>query len=105
MSISLVALGVTYWLFKRLYFGRYPSHARMWMAPIRTGIVDHKLGDYESTMDDWHHFVDETKTYYGVDMGTLTKPFSEEQRKYYLQASCILWCTLSVMIHFFEIKF
>jgi len=77
----------------------------MWMAPIRTGIVDHKLGDYESTMDDWHNFVDETKTYYGVDMGTLTKPFSEEQRKYYLQASCILWCTLSVMIHFFEIKF
>lgn len=70
----------------------YPSHARMWMAPIRTGIVDHKLGDYESTMDDWHHFVDETKTYYGVDMSTLTRPFSEEQRKYYLQTS--LWNNL-----------
>ncbi|KOM40162.1 hypothetical protein LR48_Vigan04g036000 [Vigna angularis] len=65
----------------------YPSHARMWMAPIRTGIVDHKSGEYESTMDDWNNFVDETKTYYGVDMSTLTKPFSDEQRKYYLQAS------------------
>ncbi|CAJ1975447.1 unnamed protein product [Sphenostylis stenocarpa] len=65
----------------------YPSHARMWMAPIRTGIGDHKLAEYASTMDEWHAFVDETKTYYGVDMGSLTKPFSEEQRKYYLQAS------------------
>nr|KYP54986.1 putative protein arginine N-methyltransferase 4.2 [Cajanus cajan] len=65
----------------------YPSHARMWMAPIKTGIGDHKFGDYESTMDDWHNFVDETKAYYGVDMSTLTKPFAEEQRKYYLQAN------------------
>ena len=70
----------------------YPSHARMWMAPIRTGIGDHKMGDYQSAMDDWHNFVDETKTYYGVDMSTLTKPFSEEQRKYYLQTS--LWSNL-----------
>ncbi|KAK7411220.1 hypothetical protein VNO78_02652 [Psophocarpus tetragonolobus] len=70
----------------------YPSHARMWMAPIRTGIGDHKLGDYESAMDDWHNFVDETKTCYGVDMSTLTKPFSDEQRKYYLQTS--LWNNL-----------
>ncbi|KAK7354294.1 hypothetical protein VNO80_19753 [Phaseolus coccineus] len=70
----------------------YPSHARMWMAPIRTGIGDHKIGEYESTMDDWHNFVDETKVCYGVDMSTLTKPFSEEQRKYYLQTS--LWNNL-----------
>ncbi|KAK7328389.1 hypothetical protein VNO77_22494 [Canavalia gladiata] len=65
----------------------YPSHARMWMAPIRTGMGDHKMGDYHSAMDDWHNFVDETNTYYGVDMSILTKPFSEEQRKYYLQTS------------------
>jgi protein arginine N-methyltransferase 1 len=48
----------------------YPSHARMWMAPIRTGIVDQKLGDYQSAMGDWHNFVDETKAFYGVDMST-----------------------------------
>ncbi|CAL0327774.1 unnamed protein product [Lupinus luteus] len=70
----------------------YPSHARMWMAPIRTGIADHKMGDYQLAMDDWHNFVDETKTSYGVDMSTLTKPFSEEQRKYFLQTS--LWNNL-----------
>ncbi|KAE9608372.1 putative methyltransferase [Lupinus albus] len=70
----------------------YPSHARMWMAPIRTAIIDHKVGDYHSAMDDWHSFVDETKTCYGVDMSTLTNPFSEEQRKYYLQTS--LWNNL-----------
>ncbi|PNY15440.1 protein arginine N-methyltransferase PRMT10-like [Trifolium pratense] len=65
----------------------YPSHARMWMAPIRTGIVEQKLGDYQSAMGDWHNFVDETKAFYGVDMSTLAKPFAEEQRKYYLQAT------------------
>ncbi|RDY02955.1 Protein arginine N-methyltransferase PRMT10 [Mucuna pruriens] len=46
----------------------YPSHARMWMAPIKSGIGDHKLGDYELAMDDWQHFVDETKTYYGTSL-------------------------------------
>jgi len=56
----------------------------MWIAPIGTELVDHKMGDYHSTMDNWHNFVDETKTYYGVDMNVLTKPFSEERRKYYL---------------------
>lgn len=70
----------------------YPSHARMWMAPIRSGIGDKKMGDYYSAMDDWHNFVDETKTCYGVDMNTLTKPFAEEQKKYYLQTS--LWNNL-----------
>ena len=61
----------------------------MWIAPIRTGIVDHKMGDYHSAMDDWRNFVDETNTYYGVDMSVLTKPFAEEQKKYYLQVNCI----------------
>ncbi|PWA97099.1 protein arginine N-methyltransferase PRMT10 [Artemisia annua] len=70
----------------------YPSHARMWLAPIRSGLSDHKMSDYEGCMDDWHGFVKETKTYYGVDMSVLTKPFSEEQKKYYLKNS--LWNNL-----------
>ncbi|KAK9060731.1 hypothetical protein SSX86_021437 [Deinandra increscens subsp. villosa] len=70
----------------------YPSHARMWLAPIRSGIADHKMSDYEGCMDDWHGFVGETKSYYGVDMSVLTKSFSEEQKKYYLQNS--LWNNL-----------
>ncbi|XP_047330570.1 protein arginine N-methyltransferase PRMT10-like [Impatiens glandulifera] len=70
----------------------YPSHARMWLAPIRSGIRDQKMKDYEGSMDDWHQFVDGTKTYYGVDMSALTKPFFEEQNKFYLQTS--MWSNL-----------
>ncbi|KAK6941615.1 hypothetical protein RJ641_026992 [Dillenia turbinata] len=70
----------------------YPSHARMWMAPIRTGLTNQKKCDYDGAMEDWHYFVDDTKNYYGVDMSVLTKPFDQEQRKYYLQTS--LWNNL-----------
>ncbi|KAL0559381.1 hypothetical protein IC582_003990 [Cucumis melo] len=70
----------------------YPSHARMWVAPIRSKLGDQKMNDYEGAMDDWYNFVADTKTDYGVDMSVLTKPFSEEQRKYYLQTS--LWNNL-----------
>ncbi|GFS37441.1 protein arginine methyltransferase 10 [Actinidia rufa] len=70
----------------------YPSNARMWLAPMRSRLVGRKMSDYEGAMGDWLCFSDETKTYYGVDMSVLTKPFSEEQKKYYLQTS--LWNNL-----------
>ncbi|KAF7153551.1 hypothetical protein RHSIM_Rhsim01G0078300 [Rhododendron simsii] len=70
----------------------YPSNARMWLAPIRSRLADHKMSDYEGSMSGWCSFLDETKTYYGVDMSVLTKPYSEEQKKYYLQTS--LWNNL-----------
>ncbi|KAL8502948.1 hypothetical protein ACS0TY_021899 [Phlomoides rotata] len=70
----------------------YPSHARMWMSPIRSGLVDQKMNDYEGSMVDWHNFLNGTKTYYGVDMGVFTKPYGEEQQKYYLQTS--IWNNL-----------
>lgn len=59
----------------------------MWMAPIRSSLGDQKRNDYEGSMDDWYSFVHDTKTSYGVDMNVLTKPFSEEQKKYYLQVN------------------
>ena len=31
------------------------------MLPIRTVIGDRKMGDYQSALDDWHNFVEETK--------------------------------------------
>ncbi|XP_050235475.1 protein arginine N-methyltransferase PRMT10 [Mercurialis annua] len=70
----------------------YPSHARMWMAPIRSGSGDQKKGDYNLAMDDWFNFVEDTKSEYGVDMTVLTQPFEQEQRKYYLQTS--MWQNL-----------
>lgn len=57
----------------------------MWVAPIRSKLGDQKINDYEGTMDDWSNFVADTKMDYGVDMSVLTRPFSEEQKKYYLQ--------------------
>lgn len=70
----------------------YPSHARMWVAPIRSRLVDQKMNDYDAAMEDWYSFVDETKHSYGVDMSVLTGPFTEEQKKYYHQTS--LWNSL-----------
>lgn len=70
----------------------YPSHARMWVAPIRSRLIDQKMNDYEAAMEDWYSFVDETKHSYGVDMSVLTGPFTEEQKKYYQQTS--LWNSL-----------
>lgn len=65
------------------------------MAPIRSGLGDKKKTDYEGAMNDWLCFVNETKNDYGVDMSVLTKPFSEEQKKYYLQVWQILVAALS----------
>ncbi|CAM8960282.1 hypothetical protein QQ045_003184 [Rhodiola kirilowii] len=70
----------------------YPSHARMWMAPIRSGLGDQKAKNYEGSLDNWYHFMDGMKDDYGVDMNILTSPYAEEQKKYYLQTS--LWNNL-----------
>lgn len=70
----------------------YPSHARMWLAPMKTGLGKIKLQDYENVMVDWDAFVQDTQDYYGVDMSVLTDPFQEEQKKYYLQT--VLWNNL-----------
>lgn len=63
------------------------------------------MGDYHSAMDDWHNFVDETKTDYGVDMHVLTKPFSEEQRKYYLQVGSLYLVHFKIIYIFIKYKF
>ncbi|MCO5550458.1 hypothetical protein L7F22_003945 [Adiantum nelumboides] len=70
----------------------YPSHARMWVAPIKSGLGKAKLQDYENVMVDWDAFIQDTNDYYGVDMSVLTNPFQEEQKKYYLQTA--LWNNL-----------
>lgn len=66
-------------------FNRYPSHARLWLAPIRSGLGDQKVNNYEGSLDDWCHFKVGMKNNYGVDMSILTSPYAEEQKKYYLQ--------------------
>ncbi|XP_020101057.1 protein arginine N-methyltransferase PRMT10 isoform X2 [Ananas comosus] len=63
----------------------YPSHARMWVAPIRSGLGDQKIDDFEREMNEWHNFVDETEAHYGVNMNALTKAYRAEHEKYYLK--------------------
>ncbi|KAG0463888.1 hypothetical protein HPP92_019508 [Vanilla planifolia] len=67
----------------------YPSHARMWMAPVRSGLGDQKMTDFEAAMTDWYNFVVDTENNYGVNMNVLTKSYREEHEKYYLKTS--LW--------------
>ncbi|XP_062228002.1 protein arginine N-methyltransferase PRMT10 [Phragmites australis] len=70
----------------------YPSHARMWLAPIRTGLGDKKMEDFDIAMDDWNLFVEDTQAYYGVNMNALTKAYRSENEKYYLKSS--IWNNL-----------
>ncbi|XP_024383890.1 protein arginine N-methyltransferase PRMT10 [Physcomitrium patens] len=65
----------------------YPSHARMWLAPMQTNLGERKMQEYQHAMDDWSRFTQETLDQYGVDMGVLNTPYRAEQQKYFLQTS------------------
>ena len=73
------------------------------MAPITSDIIDQKRNHYEGAMGEWHSFVDDTKSSYGVDMSILTDPFREEQRKYYLQV-CSRIVLKGLIFTFFTIQ-
>eukprot|EP00271_Cylindrocystis_brebissonii_P008517 TRINITY_DN22898_c0_g1_i2.p1 TRINITY_DN22898_c0_g1~~TRINITY_DN22898_c0_g1_i2.p1 ORF type:complete len:206 (-),score=35.20 TRINITY_DN22898_c0_g1_i2:561-1178(-) len=64
----------------------------MWMAPVRTGLGEHKAQEFEYSLNDWRGFVQDTQQNFGVNMGTLSTAYEEEQRKYFLQTS--LWNSL-----------
>lgn len=70
----------------------YPSHARMWLAPMQTSLGERKIQEYQHAMNDWSRFTQETSDQYGVDMRVLNDPYREEQRKYFLQTS--VWNSL-----------
>ncbi|KAM0944874.1 putative methyltransferase [Dioscorea sansibarensis] len=67
----------------------YPSHARMWIGPIRSGLSEQKWNEFENAMSDWHCFANNMESQYGVNMNVLTKPYLEENEKYHLKTS--LW--------------
>ncbi|CAM6100257.1 unnamed protein product [Calypogeia fissa] len=70
----------------------YPSHARMWVAPMRTSLVEHKQQEYQHSMADWGCFLQDTNDHYNVDMSVLSNSYREEQKKYFLQTS--MWNSL-----------
>jgi protein arginine N-methyltransferase 1 len=70
----------------------YPSHARMFLAPMQTSLGERKIQEYQHAMSDWDRFTQDTHDQYGVDMSVLNNPYREEQRKYFLQTS--VWNSL-----------
>ncbi|XP_052158436.1 protein arginine N-methyltransferase PRMT10 [Oryza glaberrima] len=70
----------------------YPSHARMWLAPITSDLAENKMEDLEIAMHDWNLFVEDTESYYGVNMNVLTKAYRAEHEKYYLKSA--IWNNL-----------
>lgn len=65
----------------------YPSHARMFLAPMRTSAAHKKHNDFLDSMDGWSEFTQETADTYGVDLSCLTRDFEQEQRGYFLQTA------------------
>ncbi|EFJ25380.1 hypothetical protein SELMODRAFT_414023 [Selaginella moellendorffii] len=53
---------------------------------------EQKNQEYQKSLADWSYFAQELNEAYGVDMSTLTMPYHEEQKQYYLQTS--LWSNL-----------
>lgn len=63
----------------------YPSHARLFVAPIWThNGQNHRLRDYDNAMAGWGEFVEDMHSEYGVDMKVLSASFQKEQRDYFL---------------------
>ena len=65
----------------------FPSHAKMYLAPIRTQTSAKKREEFEDSCVGWDEFADETLQNYGVDMRSLTETFEQEQREFFLNTS------------------
>lgn len=61
----------------------FPSHANMYLVPIRSQVPYQKQAEYQGAMSQWHAFVNEMYSYYRVDLHCLSQDFEKEQRDYY----------------------
>lgn len=61
----------------------YPSHARLYMAPIRTNLSAQRDAAYMQSMENWADFIAEMKDYYDVSLQCLSDDFQKEQLEYY----------------------
>jgi hypothetical protein len=76
----------------------------MWLAPIKSGLGEHKMQDFDNSMHDWANFSQNTKHAFGVDMSTLTNSYREEQIKYFLQVRPGFLSCLSLAEQWLEVK-
>ncbi|GMH33416.1 hypothetical protein BSKO_01250 [Bryopsis sp. KO-2023] len=67
----------------------YPSHAKMFLAPIRSQLSTQRHVDLQSAVDGWTYFGQDMQKLYGVSMDVLTPDFCKEQQDYY--ASTAQW--------------
>jgi protein arginine N-methyltransferase 1 len=66
----------------------FPSHATIYLAPLRDEITRlDNIHNYKDSIDDWYEFLDRTQTNYGIDYDTLTEKYNKEQLDYYLYQS------------------
>eukprot|EP00193_Tetraselmis_chui_P010032 CAMPEP_0177786342 /NCGR_PEP_ID=MMETSP0491_2-20121128/20865_1 /TAXON_ID=63592 /ORGANISM="Tetraselmis chuii, Strain PLY429" /LENGTH=367 /DNA_ID=CAMNT_0019307533 /DNA_START=301 /DNA_END=1404 /DNA_ORIENTATION=- len=65
----------------------YPSHARMFYAPIRTNSSQQRRAEYQNLLEGWQEFEGEMLDYYGVDLSCLGEAYDKEQRDYYIDAT------------------
>jgi type I protein arginine methyltransferase len=65
----------------------YPSHARMFMVPVRTQLTAQRGGNYAASMRGWGEFLQEMQQMYGVDMSCLSDDYQKEQREYFCQTA------------------
>ncbi|WIA11620.1 hypothetical protein OEZ85_011724 [Tetradesmus obliquus] len=65
----------------------YPSHARMFMAPMRTNASAGRINDFQNAMYGWSEFLKEMKGFYQVDLDCLSESYRKEQKDYYMSTS------------------
>eukprot|EP00873_Tetraselmis_striata_P039979 jgi/Tetstr1/460243/TSEL_000478.t2 len=65
----------------------YPSHARMYYAPIRTNTAQQRRGEYHNLLEGWGEFESDMMQNYGVDLSCLGSAYDQEQRDYYIDAT------------------
>jgi protein arginine N-methyltransferase 1 len=65
----------------------YPSHARLFMAPIRSQIAAQRSADFQTSMHGWGDFIADMREMYGVEMDCLSDDYRKEQKEYYSQTS------------------
>ena len=65
----------------------YPSHARMFMAPIRSQLSAQRSAEFGNSMRGWGDFIEDMRELYGVEMDCLSEAYRKEQREYYSQTS------------------
>ncbi|KAL3156498.1 hypothetical protein ABBQ38_000798 [Trebouxia sp. C0009 RCD-2024] len=65
----------------------YPSHARLYFAPIRSGQTQQRLAEFQNSMGGWSNFLGDMQRFYGVNLDCLSDEFRQEQQEYFMSTS------------------